>query len=153
MRSLRTCIARRSNASPAPVPARGLPAPISSTANGCAGDAGGWTRASSCAPRTTCSPPWAPRGCGERAARELLATGETARKVTVDTCGGLTAREAQIARLARDGLSTPEIGSRLFISPRTVEYHPHRVFGKLDISSRTELAGALPARRDAALPV
>jgi DNA-binding NarL/FixJ family response regulator len=92
-------------------------------------------------------------GFAERAARELLATGETARKVTVDTCGGLTAREAQIARLARDGVSNPEIGSRLFTSPRTVEYHLHKVFGTLDISSRTELAGALPTRRDAALPV
>jgi DNA-binding CsgD family transcriptional regulator/tetratricopeptide (TPR) repeat protein len=75
----------------------------------------------------------------QRAARELLATGETARKRTVETSGQLTAQEAQIARLARDGLSNPEIGSQLFISPRTVEYHLHKVFGKLDINSRNQL--------------
>jgi DNA-binding CsgD family transcriptional regulator len=91
-------------------------------------------------------------GFAERAARELMATGETARKVTVETRSGLTAQEAQIARLARDGLSNPEIGARLFISPRTVEYHLHKVFGKLDISSRTELAGALPGEPNAPLP-
>jgi DNA-binding CsgD family transcriptional regulator len=78
-------------------------------------------------------------GFAGRAARELLATGETARRVTAETRSGLTAQEAQIARLARDGLSNPEIGARLFISPRTVEYHLHKVFGKLNISSRTEL--------------
>ena len=80
----------------------------------------------------------------ERAARELLATGETARKRTVETSDELTAQEAQIARLARDGLSNPEIGSQLFISPRTVEYHLHKVFAKLDISSRTQLHRVLP---------
>jgi DNA-binding CsgD family transcriptional regulator len=77
----------------------------------------------------------------QRAARELQATGETARKRTVESLDQLTVREAQIARLARDGLSNPEIGARLFISPRTVEYHLHKVYGKLDISSRNELAG------------
>jgi DNA-binding CsgD family transcriptional regulator len=75
----------------------------------------------------------------ERAARELRATGETARKRTVETRDDLTAQEAQIARLARDGLSNPEIGTRLFISRRTVEYHLHKVFTKLDISSRNQL--------------
>jgi DNA-binding CsgD family transcriptional regulator len=75
----------------------------------------------------------------ERAARELLATGERARKRTVETSGQLTAQETQIARLARDGLSNHEIGARLFISPRTVEYHLHKVFTKLDISSRNQL--------------
>ena len=81
----------------------------------------------------------------ERARRELLATGETARKRTVETRDELTAQEAQIARLARDGLSNPEIGTRLFISPRTVQYHLHKVFTKLDISSRNQLERVLPS--------
>jgi DNA-binding NarL/FixJ family response regulator len=79
----------------------------------------------------------------ERARRERLATGETIRKRSVETRDELTARESQIARLARDGLSNPEIGTRLFISPRTVEYHLHKVFSKLDISSRNQLPSAL----------
>ena len=87
----------------------------------------------------------------ERAERELLATGETARKRTVETRDELTAQEAQIARLARDGLSNPEIGDRLFISPRTVEYHLHKVFGKLGIRSRGELHLVLPQEPSAAL--
>jgi DNA-binding NarL/FixJ family response regulator len=78
-----------------------------------------------------------------RATRELEATGQHARKRTADTRDDLTPQEAQIARLARDGLSNPEIGAQLFISPRTVQYHLHKVFGKLDISSRTELEAAL----------
>jgi DNA-binding CsgD family transcriptional regulator len=80
----------------------------------------------------------------ERARRELLATGETARKRTVETTAELTAQEAHIARLARDGLSNPEIGVRLFISARTVQYHLSKVFAKLAISSRAELGRALP---------
>ena len=79
----------------------------------------------------------------ERADRELLATGETARKRTVDTRDDLTAQELQIAQMARNGLSNPEIGSRLFLSPRTVEWHLRKVFGKLDVRSRFELADAL----------
>jgi DNA-binding CsgD family transcriptional regulator/tetratricopeptide (TPR) repeat protein len=89
----------------------------------------------------------------QRAARELDATGATARKRTVESTDQLTAREAQIARLAGDGLSNPEIGARLFISPRTVEYHLHKVYGKLDITSRNELAGALGGEAGAALSV
>jgi DNA-binding CsgD family transcriptional regulator len=86
----------------------------------------------------------------ERAARELVATGATARKRSVETGSDLTAQEAQVARLARDGLSNPEIGARLFISPRTVQYHLHKVFSKLDISSRNQLHRALPGERGAA---
>ena len=85
----------------------------------------------------------------ERAARELLATGEHARRRTVETLTQLTAQEAQIARLARDGLSNPEIGARLFISPRTVEYHLAKVFGKLGIESRNQLDRALSATQPA----
>jgi DNA-binding NarL/FixJ family response regulator len=81
----------------------------------------------------------------ERARRELLATGETARKRTVETTQQLTGQEALVARLARDGLSNPEIGARLFISPRTVKYHLRKVFLKLDITSRNQLDRALPS--------
>jgi DNA-binding CsgD family transcriptional regulator len=85
----------------------------------------------------------------ERAARELLATGERARKRTVRAREDLTAQEAQIARLASEGLSNPEIGARLFISPRTVEHHLHKVFAKLNIRSRHELDRALPSESQA----
>ena len=78
-----------------------------------------------------------------RAGRELLATGETARKRTSESRDELTAQERQIAQFARDGLSNPEIGARLFISPRTVEYHLRKVFAKLEITSREHLARAL----------
>ena len=74
-----------------------------------------------------------------RAERELLATGETARKRTSESRDELTPQEMQIAQFARDGLSNPEIGARLFISPRTVEYHLRKVFAKLDITGRDHL--------------
>jgi len=83
-------------------------------------------------------------GFAERARHELSATGETARRRTDDARAVLTPQEAHIARLARDGLSNPEIGAQLFISPRTVQYHLRKVFLKLDITSRSQLS-RLPA--------
>jgi DNA-binding CsgD family transcriptional regulator len=81
----------------------------------------------------------------ERARIELLATGEKVRRRSPETRDELTAQERQIAMLARDGLSNPEIGGRMFLSPRTVEWHLRKVFSKLDISSRRELVKALPS--------
>ncbi len=81
----------------------------------------------------------------ERARAELLATGETVRKRTIETRDDLTAQERHIAQLASDGLSNPEIGARLFLSPRTVEWHLRKVFTKLGIRSRRQLATSLPA--------
>ena len=80
----------------------------------------------------------------ERARHELLATGEKVRKRRDDTRDELTPQEEQIARLARDGRTNPEIGAELFLSPRTVEWHLKKVFGKLGISSRRELRDVLP---------
>ena len=79
----------------------------------------------------------------ERARHELLATGETVRKRRPDTLNDLTAQEAQIAGLARDGMTNPEIAAQLFISPRTVEWHLRKTFSKLGITSRRQLKGAL----------
>jgi DNA-binding CsgD family transcriptional regulator/tetratricopeptide (TPR) repeat protein len=90
-------------------------------------------------------------GFAARARRELQATGDTVRRRVVAAGDGeLTAQEAQIARLARDGLSNPEIGTRLFLSPRTVQYHLGKVFTKLDITSRRQLRRILPASADTA---
>jgi ATP/maltotriose-dependent transcriptional regulator MalT len=88
----------------------------------------------------------------ERARRELAATGETARKRTLETRDELTAQECRIAQLARDGLSNPEIGARLFISTRTVQYHLGKVFAKLGISYRSQLDRVLPTDPATAQP-
>jgi DNA-binding CsgD family transcriptional regulator/tetratricopeptide (TPR) repeat protein len=85
-------------------------------------------------------------GFAERTRHELLATGEKVRKRQVDTLDELTPQEEHIARMARDGRTNPEIAAELFISPRTVEWHLRKVFGKLGITSRKGLQDALPSR-------
>ena len=79
----------------------------------------------------------------QRAINELAATGERRRRRVSETSDDLTAQERQIANLARDGLSNPQIGARLFLSPRTVEWHLHHVYSKLGIQTRRELRRAL----------
>jgi DNA-binding NarL/FixJ family response regulator len=81
----------------------------------------------------------------ERARVELEATGERARKRTVDTLGELTPQEAQISRLVAQGHTDREIAAQLFVSPSTVEYHLRKVFRKLGVKSRTQLANRLRA--------
>jgi len=81
----------------------------------------------------------------DRARRELLATGETVRKRTVETSRELTAQEAQIAGLVADGLTNAEIGTSLYLSPRTVEWHLRKIFAKLGINSRRQLRLSLRA--------
>src|SRR5690242_16038821 len=85
-----------------------------------------------------------------RAERELRATGERVRKRTVETREELTVQEAQVARLARDGLSNSAIGERLFNSQHTVAYHLRKVFTKLDITARNQLGRVLPASTEPA---
>ncbi len=88
----------------------------------------------------------------QRGRSELLATGEKVRKRTVATRDELTAQERQIAELARDGVSNPEIAARLFLSRRTVEWHLRNVFSKLEIRSRQELTGALASSTTQLIP-
>jgi ATP/maltotriose-dependent transcriptional regulator MalT len=82
-------------------------------------------------------------GFAERTRRELLATGATVRQRTIDAADQLTEQEALIARLARDGLSNPQIGAQLFISSRTVEWHLRKIYSKLGVSSRRQLRPVL----------
>jgi ATP/maltotriose-dependent transcriptional regulator MalT len=88
----------------------------------------------------------------ERARMELLATGEKVRRRKVEARDELTAQEWQIARFAQDGLSNAEIGGRLFLSPRTIEWHLRKVFTKLGIHSRRELTSALHSSESESRP-
>ena len=89
----------------------------------------------------------------ERARIELRAVGGQVRERAVEAADALTAQEALVARLASGGSSNPEIAAQLFISRATVAYHLRKVFVKLDITSRDQLARVLPARGDATVPV
>jgi DNA-binding CsgD family transcriptional regulator len=82
----------------------------------------------------------------ERARRELAATGETIRPRTAEATAVLTHQESHVARLAADGLTNPEIGAALFLSPRTVEWHLRKVYAKVGVSTRRQLRQSLPAR-------
>jgi DNA-binding CsgD family transcriptional regulator len=88
----------------------------------------------------------------DRAPRELPATGETVRKRTVEISTELTPQEAHIARLVADGLTNPEIGAALYLSPRTVEWHLRKVFGKLGVNNRRQLRFSLRAVERTATP-
>ena len=88
----------------------------------------------------------------ERARRSCWPRARGCASGRAETRDELTPQELQIARLARDGLSNPEIGARLFLSPRTVEWHLRKVFAKLGIRSRQELSGALPSSDSELLP-
>ena len=113
------------------------------TASGSVAGSGAWTPAKHLRTADEMFDRFGALAFAERARRELQATGETVRRRSVETRDVLTAQEAQVARLAADGHTNPEIGAQLFISPRTAEYHLHKVFSKLDIGSRRQLRGRL----------
>jgi ATP/maltotriose-dependent transcriptional regulator MalT len=104
------------------------------------------------ASRTSCSRRSGWRRSPNVPRRELVATGGRVRKRTVETTDELTAQEWQVALLARDGMSNSDIGARLFLSQHTVAYHLRKVFSKLGISSRRELAAALPSSESELAP-
>ena len=123
------------------------PAPNWPTASTCAArrrrvDAREHLRAALAAFEELGAVPWA-----ERAAQELRASGETARRRDVSTATDLTAQERQVAALVRQGLSNRDVAAQLFVSPRTVDFHLRNVFAKLGVTSRAELAAGPPLTR------
>jgi DNA-binding CsgD family transcriptional regulator len=137
------CTGRRLTASGAAASPSISPAPTWCTANGCAASSGEWKHARPLRAAHDMFGRFGAEAFAERACWELQATGETVRKRTVDTREALTVQEAQVARLAAEGHTNPEIGAQLFISPRTAEYHLRKVFSKLGISSRRQLRHCL----------
>ena len=142
-----TCTGRRSISSAAPGSDPTSPAPTCSTASGCVARAGASTPATQLRTAHDLLTAIGMEAFAERARRELLATGEKVRRRRDDDRHQLTPQEEQIARLARDGLSNPEIGAQLFISARTVEWHLRKVFTKLDITLPPAAPIGAPRRR------
>ena len=123
------------------------PARTCCTGSGCGAPSDAATRDASSASPKTCSALWGAASFAEQASSELRATGERARKRTPDTELHLTPQETRVAKLAADGATNNEIAEQLFISPSTVDYPLGKVFRKLGVRSRTQLAHQLPGRR------
>ena len=134
------CTARRSSGSRAAAASSTSPAHSSDTANGCAARTGASTPVSNCEPPTKCSAVWGPKDLRERAQRELLATGESARRRADDARGVLTPRRHTSPGLPKTVSPTQRSAHNYSSAPRTVQYHLRKVFAKLDITSRNQLS-------------